>query len=211
MKYPRTYHLYFSPGATSDDRIADSVNSLLNIPIVITEKMDGSNTALVKGGVYGRSHADYTQNPWDKPMWDLWNRINKDIDEDVYLFGENMYGIHSIEYSELTSYFYMFGIRDNNIWIPWAAVEEYSYLLDIPVVPVIFKGVVKTDKELRELVENLSTQPSALGGIREGIVVRNADMFHNDDFSSNVMKWVRKGHVTTDVHWTRSWKKANIK
>lgn len=24
------------------------------------------------------------------------------------------------------------------------------------------------------------------------------------------MKWVRKGHVQTDEHWTRNWKKAKI-
>ena len=63
---------------------------------------------------------------------------------------------------------------------------------------------------LKDLVENLSKQRSVLGGIREGIVVRNASLFHNDDFSNNVMKWVRKGHVTTDVHWTRNWRKAKL-
>jgi len=47
-------------------------------------------------------------------------------------------------------------------------------------------------------------------GNREGIVVRNAGEFSNEDFGSNVMKWVRKGHVTTDTHWSRNWVKAKI-
>ncbi len=128
----------------------------------------------------------------------------------MFIFGENLEGIHSIEYSDLTSYFYIFGVRDNNIWIPWSAVEEYSYLLDIPTVPVLFKGVLNTEKELRDLVEDLVSKPSELGGLREGIVIRSADMFHNDDFSGNLMKWVRRNHVSTDVHWTRNWKKAKI-
>jgi hypothetical protein len=38
----------------------------------------------------------------------------------------------------------------------------------------------------------------------EGYVVRNADKFHYDDFSSNVAKWVRKNHVQTDTHWMHS-------
>ena len=80
----------------------------------------------------------------------------------------------------------------------------------IPTVPVLFKGVVSSEKELKDLTESLSKEPSALGGLREGIVVRNADIFHNDDFSDNLMKWVRKGHVQTDQHWTRDWKKAKI-
>ncbi len=209
-KYPRTYHTFFSPGATSDDRISHSIESLLNIPIVITEKLDGSNTAFVKGGVFGRSHADYSQNAWDRPMWDIWQRIKASIDVGTYIFGENMYGIHSIEYSNLSSYFYMFGVRDGEIWLSWSTVEEYSFLLDLPIIPVLFKGIVKNENELREIVEELSSQTSILGGKREGIVVRNAGMFNNDDFSKNVMKWVRKNHVQTDTHWTKNWQKAKL-
>lgn len=209
-KYPRTMHLPWSKGTTSDDRIANSVESLIGSNIVITEKLDGSNTAIVKDGVYGRSHIEFTKNPWDIKSWDLWNRIKFDIDSDVYLFGEGMYGIHSIEYSNLKSYFYLFGVRDNNIWIPWSEVEEYSYILDIPTVPVLFKGKVNSIEELKELTESLASEKSKLGGIREGIVVRVADMFHNDYFSNNVFKIVRKGHVQTTEHWTRSWRKAKI-
>lgn len=209
-KYPRTYHLPYSPGTTSDDRIAKSIDSILNIDIIITEKLDGSNTAITKEGVYGRSHAELTKNPWDVKSWDLWNIIKNDLSEDVFLFGEGMYGIHSIEYSNLDSYFYIFGVRDNNIWIPWDSVEEYSYILDIPTVPVLYKGIVSNEKELRDIVDDLVSKPSILGGLREGIVVRNSDMFHNDDFSLNVFKWVRKGHVQTDEHWTRNWKKAKL-
>lgn len=209
-KYNRTYHLPWSPGSTNDDRISSSVQSLLGIDIVITEKLDGSNASMTKDGVYARSHVDFSRNPWDREMWNLHNLIKNDIDEGVFIFGENMEGIHSIEYTNLTSYFYIFGIRDNNIWIPWDKVEEYSYLLDIPTVPVLFRGVVNTEKELKDLVEKLVKEPSSLGGPREGIVVRNASLFHNDDFADNVMKWVRKGHVTTDIHWTRNWQKAKI-
>lgn len=210
-KYPRTQHLPFSPGATSDDKIADSVEPLLNIETVITEKLDGSNSAFTNLGVYARSHADFSRNPWDREMWNIYHRIKNDIDDDVFIFGENMEGIHSIEYSNLKSYFYMFGIRDNNIWIPWEAVEEFAYLVDLPTVPVLFKGVIKTEAELKKIVENLANQKSALGGEREGVVIRNANLFHNDDFSENVMKWVRKGHVTTDQHWSRNWRKSKLK
>jgi hypothetical protein len=209
-KYPRTYHLPWSPGTTSDDRISKSVESLIKKEIVITEKLDGSNTSITKSGVYGRSHADFTRNPWDVKSWEIWNLIKNDLSDGVYLFGEGMYGIHSIEYTNLTSYFYIFGVRDNNIWVSWDAVEEYSYLLDLPTAPVLFKGKVESEKELKELTEGLVSQPSALGGKREGIVIRNADMFHNDDFAQNVMKWVRKGHVQTTTHWTRDWKKSKI-
>jgi hypothetical protein len=208
-KYNRTYHLPFSPGSTNDDRISDSVISLIGIEIVITEKLDGENTGMTSDGVYARSHAAFTESAWSREVRQLHSMIKSSIDEDVFIFGENMEGIHSIEYTNLKSYFYMFGVRDN-IWISWDSVEEYSYLLDIPVVPVLFRGFINSEKELQQIVEDLVKQPSALGGKREGIVIRNAGMFHNDDFSENVMKWVRKGHVQTDEHWTRNWKKARL-
>ncbi len=210
-KYNRTYHLPWSPGATNDDRISNSVDSLLGKEIVITEKLDGENCGMTDKGVYARSHATFTTSPWSREVRNLHKlAVEDELGDGVYLFGENMEGIHSIEYTKLTSYFYIFGIRDNNIWVPWDKVEEYSYLLDIPTVPVLFRGVVNTEKELKELTEKLASQPSELGGLREGIVVRSADMFHDDDFSKNVMKWVRKGHVQTDEHWTRNWKKAKV-
>lgn len=209
-KYPRTYHLPWSKSITSDDKISQDVSSLIGIDIVITEKLDGSNTAITKDGVYGRSHAEFSRNPWDIKSWELYRKIKNDIGEDIFIFGEGMFGIHSIEYSNLKSYFYMFGIRDNNIWIPWEKVEEYSYLLEIPTVPILFKGVINSEKELQSIINKLTSEPSELGGMREGIVARNADMFHNDDFSTNVLKWVRKDHVTTDIHWTRNWRKATL-
>lgn len=211
-KYNRTYHLPWSPGSTNDDRISDNVESLLGNEIVITEKLDGENCGMTDEGVYARSHATFTTSAWSREVRQLHKlSVEDELGDGVFLFGENMEGIHSIEYTNLTSYFYIFGIRDNDIWIPWEKVEEYSYLLDIPTVPVLFKGVVNTAKELQQIVEDLVSKPSELGGQREGIVVRTAGMFHNDDFADNVMKWVRKGHVSTDVHWTRNWKKTEIK
>jgi len=210
-KYNRTYHFPFSPGATNDDRIADSMSNLIRQEIVITEKLDGENCGMTDDGVYARSHAAFTTSPWSREVRALHKLIVEDeLGDGVYLFGENMEGIHSIEYTNLTSYFYIFGMRDNNIWVPWEKVEEYSYLFDIPTVPVLFKGIVNSEKELKSLVEKLSKEPSELGGVREGIVARVAGMFHNDDFSTNVLKWVRKDHVTTTEHWQRNWKKAKL-
>jgi hypothetical protein len=210
-KYGRSYHLPWSPGATSDDKISNSVESLIGVDIVITEKLDGGNIGMTNDGVYERSHAVFTTSPWTKEVRDIFNlKVRGNLDDGVFIFGEGLEAIHSIEYSNLKSYFYIFGVRDSNIWIPWEAVEEYSYLLDIPTVPVLFKGVVSSEVELKDIVERLVSENSELGGEREGIVVRNAGMFHSDDFKDNLLKWVRKDHVRTDQHWSRNWKKSKI-
>jgi hypothetical protein len=146
----------------------------------------------------------------DECKWNSFS-VEDELGDGFYLFGENMEGIHSIEYSNLESYFYIFGIRDNGIWLPWEKVEEYSYLLDLPTVPILFKGRVSSEKELKDITEALVLEGSSLGGEREGIVVRNAGEFSNDDFGINVIKWVRKNHIKTDSHWSRNWVKAKLK
>lgn len=209
-KYPRTYHFPFS-NAKNDDRIADDISNVIGRNIVITEKLDGSNTALTNGGVFGRSHVEYSQNPWDAKVRELHSILRGSISEGLYLFGEGMSAIHSIEYENLTSHFYLFGARYEGIWSSWDEVEDYAFLLDIPTVPVLFKGKVDSEKELQKLIEELATQESALGGIREGVVCRIADEFNDEDFSNSVFKMVRKDHVQTSEHWTKNWKWAKVK
>lgn len=65
-KYPRTYHFPFSPGATSDDKIVDDrwFEYLKGKELVISEKLDGSNTAIMQSGVYSRSHTAPSVNEW---------------------------------------------------------------------------------------------------------------------------------------------------
>lgn len=63
MKYPRTYHLPYSPGTTNDDKKLkdDWFDHFKNQEIVITEKLDGENTAFTSQDVYARSHGAPTR------------------------------------------------------------------------------------------------------------------------------------------------------
>ncbi len=215
-KYPRTYHFPFSLGTTSDDRISKDYTFVENIPIIITEKLDGQNDAISKNGVYARSHGTPTQHPWDNAIWDIWNRIKNDLDEDTYIFGENMYAIHSIQYKQLESYYYIFGVRIKDEWLSWDDVKEWAYLLDLPTVPVLFQG---NSNNVKSIIETLVKSPSTFDGFdvrsndncMEGIVCRKENSFHSDDFSTSVLKWVRGKHVNTDEHWTRNWKRQPLK
>ena len=47
-KYPRTAHVPWSPGATEDDVIIDTVDCFAGREVVVTEKMDGENTTMYK-------------------------------------------------------------------------------------------------------------------------------------------------------------------
>lgn len=208
QKYPRTYHFPFSLGATSDDRTLQNWQAILAHPLIITEKLDGENTCLKTSGVYARSHAAPTRNAWAKNMWTIWERLKNDLG-DLQVFGENLYGIHSIEYQELYHHFYIFGIRDNDTWLSWEEVIFYAQLMDLPTVPVRQIGHFSA-KQLPIFIEEEMLKGSQLIGDCEGFVVRNAQSFANDTFYQNVLKYVRKNHVKTNEHWTRNWKRAKL-
>jgi hypothetical protein len=224
QKYPRTYHFPFSPGTTSDDRIAKSFDRLLTEPIVITEKLDGENTCLNQYGVFARSHAAPTRNPWANYLWDHWNGLHKQLGE-LELFGESLYAVHSIKYTRLESYFYLFGIREGDRWLAWDEVEFYAGVLGLPTVPVLFRGSagdlpaearLVPEEKLKTFILKTVTEPSSLSDPaiaatpREGVVARVSRGFDTMGFPECVFKWVRKNHVQTDEHWTRNWKRARL-
>lgn len=213
MKYPRTFHFPFSPGAKNDDRIAKSYEGIVGVPIVITEKLDGENTCLNDKGVFARSHSAPTRNPWAGYLWQRWDMLRHELG-DIELFGESLFAVHSITYTALQDYFYIFAIRQGEDWLSWEEVKLYADIVNIPLVPVLYEGTVKTPEALQKLVEELVQAPSSLADMsieatpREGVVVRPQAAFHNDAFSESVLKWVRPDHVQTDAHWTRHWKRA---
>lgn len=204
-KYLRTPHLIWSPGKGSDDKVADSVDSLLNVPIVITEKLDGSNSSLESDGCFARTHAGSPTHPSFDVLKAFHAQIKYKISSGVQLFGENCYALHSIIYNELPGYFLLFNVRDLNYqparWLDWSEVELWSQEIGVPTVPVLFKGTVSSEKELQQLTEDLAAQPSACGGEREGVVVRIESSFTDLEFKKCVMKMVRKDHVITSDHW----------
>jgi len=202
-KYNRTYHFPFSKGATNDDKIATDMSRLIGNPIVITEKMDGSNTSLETDGCFARTHSGPPTHPSFDGLKALHASLKWKIPQGVQLFGEWCFALHSIKYDLLPSYFLLFNVRDlsNMQWASWEEVELWADEMSLPTVPVLFKGSISSEKELQEIVESFMIAPSACGDIREGVVVRIQDAFDDRNFSSCVMKCVRANHVQTTEHW----------
>lgn len=204
QKYNRSLHAQSSKGTTSDDRFMPKgyVQAFASLEqLVLTEKLDGQNNCLSEYGVFARSHAAPSQLPWDKPLIERWKLIKNQL-KGLEIFGENMYGIHSIGYKKLTSFFYVFAIREGNQWLSWKDVKFYADLLDFPTVPEfpIVKPLAdylpskKTDEDaLQEWIthhigcnwEDYVNTEGKLGGYDvfsekpccEGFVVRNANSF----------------------------------
>jgi len=216
MKYPRTYHLPYSPGATKDDKKlqGDWFKNFIGQEIVITEKLDGENIHMTKQDCYARSDGAPTRSPWSRNIWDpkdgLYWKIRQYIGESETIFGENLYGEHSIHYNNLTDYFHLFAACNSSHFYSWNDVKMFASIMDIPHVPELWRGLIYNQNELQDLVEHYVKQPSVFGEYREGVVVRITDSFKIDDFSKYVCKWVRPNHVQTDEHWTKNWKKAEV-
>lgn len=215
MKYPRTYHLPFSPGATSDDKKLSEgwIDLYKGKEVVITEKMDGENSCFTHYDVYARSHGAPTRSPWTINLWGdnglLWKFKDK-IGENEYVFGENVYGEHSIHYDKLNSYFFLFAVSDENKWYSWDDVMLMSEVLRCSTVPVLWRGIIESEEQVKELINKFMSEPSTYGKTKEGVVMRITDEFPIDEFPKNVCKWVRPNHVQTDKHWTKNWKKAEL-
>lgn len=135
-KYSRSLHAQISLGTTSDDRFMPNgyITAFAAKPLILTEKLDGQNNCLSRYGVFARSHAAPSRHPWDKPLVERWRLIKDDL-HDLELFGENMYGIHSIAYNRLQSFFYLFAVRQDGRWLSWDEVKFYAGLFDFPTVP----------------------------------------------------------------------------
>ncbi|PUV24766.1 MULTISPECIES: RNA ligase family protein [Sphingobacterium] len=222
-KYGRTYHFPFSPGTSSNDRFNyeywKDIQSFSDL--LYTEKLDGENNCLSRRGVFARSHAAPTTSPWTARLREHWGRLKNDLGN-LEFFGENLYAVHSIEYTQLEHYYYVFAVRVKDTWLSWEEVSFYAALFDLPLVPLLRSEKVADIQQimqLEETVQNLASQPSVLGSIdprqgtectSEGLVCRNADAYPVSRFQHNVFKYVRKGHVQTDEHWTKSWKRTKL-
>jgi hypothetical protein len=203
-KYPRTFHLPFSPGATKDDRKLSNVNHLLGRQLIITEKMDGSNVCLESKNVFARSHSKQPDHPSFNYLKTIHQTIRNNIPDNIQVFGEWLYAQHSIHYTSLHSYLNVFGVREieSNTWASWPVIQSITTDLALQTVPVLLDVKFDTAKQLQETIETLSRQPSVCGGEREGVVVRVVDEFKDDDFNISVAKFVRANHVQTDDHWS---------
>lgn len=196
IKYPRTYHLPFSLGATKDDRMVPNCNQFEGKRVIVTKKMDGENTTMYFDHIHARSLDDdsHESRDWVK---NYWSSFQHEIPRGWRICGENLFAKHSILYKDLESYFYGFSIWNNkNICLSYDDRLEWFELLGIKHVPLLYDGIFDL-----KLIKNLWTP--AHWDTEEGFVVSLAEEFHYKDFRKSVAKFVRNNHVTSERHWKR--------
>jgi hypothetical protein len=193
-KYPRTFHLPWSLGATSDDKVLKSVDHFFGKEVVVTEKMDGENTTLYRDGFHARS-IDSKHHESQAYVKRLQGEIGHLIPENFRICGENLFAKHSIHYNNLTSYFMVFNIWEGDKCLSWEETVEWAELLGLQTVPVLYNGAFDEER-----IKSCYTKNRELDE-QEGYVVRVSESFSYGDFHKSVAKFVRKNHVQTEEHW----------
>jgi hypothetical protein len=226
FKYPRTYHVPWSLGTSSDDRLmtAEDIAYFADKQICVTEKLDGENTTMYRDHYHARS---LDSRPHDSQNWarQLHSMIRHEIPDGWRVCGENLYAKHSIFYDQLTTFFHVFSIWDeNNNALSWKDTVEYTemfndYLgcdsLGIQTVPVLYEGPWD-----EAAVRACWSGKSLYGEEQEGYVVRNVESFpypttdttrHEMPVFRDLAKYVRPKHVRTDEFWRSTWTPNKLK
>lgn len=214
IKHARTFNLPWSGSESSDDCWLEDCSIFENREVVVTEKIDGENTSIYADAhVHARS-VETTHHPSRSWIKQLAAEFAYDLPFDWRICGENVYAWHSILYTELPSYFFVFGVYDeNNFCLSWPQIEELCELLKLTTVPVIYRGVWD-EKAIRDLWQGKGAFPT-FGTKKdrptfpedfepceaEGYVVRLANSFHYSNFRTSCAKYVRPNHVQTDENW----------
>ena len=220
IKFPRIAHFPFSPqvvaGGARDDRIAGTGwdHYLRKHGYVQMEKMDGSNVCLTDKGVYPRGSGVLAPETYD------WLKakhaeIKHQIPKTYRIYGENMYAVHSVEYKNLKSYFYVFAVYDTEYrkWLNPLRMDGIARRLGFETSVRAISGVPDTEnfeRDFERMYRVRTTREDEYRRDMEGFVVWANTEIPEHMFSKMVFKWVRQDHVQTDEHWTRKWKKAEL-
>ena len=200
-RHARIFHLSWSGGLARDDRVLHDLSRLEGTEVVATVKLDGENTSFYRDGLHARS-LEFVPRVDRGELRALHASIAHEIPDGWRICGENMWAAHSCYYENLKSIFYVHSIwRSATSCLSWDETCEWAALLDLPVVPEIYRGPWNEDV-LRSL-----HRPEHNGDPCEGYVVRVTSSFEHDlnaEALQHLAKYVRAGHVQTQAHWTKS-------
>jgi len=165
-KYPRTRHLEGSGLQADDDPATALWSELAGHTLVVEEKMDGANCGMsfdsnrrlrlqsrghfLTGGPRERQF-DLLKSWASRHASTLWDALG----DRYVLYGEWLYGKHSIFYTDLPHYFMEFDILDTQTNLFLATAQRKLLLADCSIiasVDVLYHGQLSSLAELTNLI-----------------------------------------------------------
>src|SRR5208337_556250 len=158
--------------------------ALLKGTLEITEKVDGANTAILRGGdsewtLQKRRGIATQQHPQFSFFWS-WARANEDkilhIPENWIVYGELTYAKHNIFYDHLPSYFLVFHVWTGREYLDTNDRLDLCSELELQHVPMLFYGRLEghENEHLHQLEKLVGLSKVSTTVTMEGIVVKNA-------------------------------------
>jgi len=207
-KYEKTYRI-----VSEKIRVAGKLNLsyedqralLKGHSILIEEKMDGANTAIIRGKgdkwtlQKRRGLADTHAHEQFAFFWN-WARANEEkilqIPEGWIVYGELMYATHHIFYDELPDYWLAFDVWNEKDGYLGPSKFDYIERWGFQRVPILHIGILD-NVNIDRLVYDTSSYASK--SVREGIVIKN---FRNGLRGKLVRPEFMK-EIEEDDHWMK--------
>jgi hypothetical protein len=199
-RYPRTYHVPFSPGLTKEERALPNLDDFIGQRVVVSRKVDGEGTTIMSDGYVHARSPESASHPSQSRVRALAAQVGPQLPAGWRICGENLQAKHAIHYHNLPAHFLLFSIwNERNEALSWDETLEWAQLLELPTVPVLYDGPFD-EALLRELHQPRDER----GDEAEGWVLRTAAGFPYAAFRTHVCKMVRSGHVPQHAqHWRR--------
>lgn len=165
-----------------------------SLTVVASEKMDGESFSAYTNATHARSldSVDHPSRSWSKQFAATFQHK---IPLGWRLVFENCYAHHSIFYDDLPTYCFLLNIWNQwNECLSWDETKGIAEYLNLQFPKIHYVGKYD-EKIIKEIYQGLDKERV------EGLVIRNVESFYYDDFKKNVVKLVRKNHISTDEHW----------
>lgn len=122
---------------------------------------------------------------------------------------EDMYTVYSFAYSSLDSYFYLFNVLKDSVWLSWQEIIDIPDTFKLRTLRVLFKGTFKKVSDLQNYLLELLDTASTFSFYKEGLVIRHFSRINTDDFKFHVPKIVGIYFSLKDLDWSK-WQKASL-
>lgn len=194
MKYPKTLHLPDSP-SRKESAFFTPYKNFEGTDLIITEKLDGANVGLSRRRLFSRSGETPKHSSFDR-LKALHAAIRWRLPANITYYGEWCEAIHHFKYTRMshdtTGRFFVFAIYDSysEEFLSWSDTVYISKVMGlITVPPLAFSNEFKSFSDLRDSLYKFLDEPSALGGEREGVVIRKVNAFPVREFQNSVAKY----------------------
>ena len=209
VKYPRTPHLDGSRVQPGDEDLGIvGISDLEGLPLVIEEKLDGSNSGISfddDGALVLQSRGHVLTGGPRERQFDLFKRWASTYRDSLWrilgnrhlMYGEWLYARHTIAYDELPHYFLEFDILDRETGSFLSTDRRHALLAGSPVqsVPVLARSPVPVWEKL------LTRSHCSSSELMEGLYIK----WEADGHVQGRYKYVRKGFLQavadSETHW----------